>query len=164
MKQYNTADTYEKKLERVMNRLGVKDFNYDYSRHGAWVEFSYKDGFYRFDHTVLKAQNKGVKLSYGSDCFAQIVLSLEDLARMSERGIYELQTWIAGLKALPTTKNIEACFSALGFIEKPKSIEDLQKAYRELCKIRHPDVGGTAEAFNQLTAFYQEAQKIMEDA
>ena len=42
-----------------------------------------------------------IKMAYGSDCFAQIVLSLEDLARMAERGIYELQTWLSGMQYLP---------------------------------------------------------------
>ncbi|SHF53777.1 hypothetical protein SAMN02746089_02114 [Caldanaerobius fijiensis DSM 17918] len=39
-----------------------------------------------------KVKSRGIKLVYGLDAFAQIVLSLEDLARMVERGIYDLQT------------------------------------------------------------------------
>jgi len=39
---------------------------------------------------VEKERKNGISLSYGSDAFAQLVLSLEDIARMTERGIDEL--------------------------------------------------------------------------
>ena len=37
--------------------------------------------------------------------FAQLVKTLEDIARMVERGIYDLSTWIEGMKTLPSKKN-----------------------------------------------------------
>ena len=80
-KQYGAAENYESKLERVMERLGVKEFNYNFDRFGAWVEFRYKGNLSRFDHSIEKAKARGLNLGYGSDAFAQIVLSLEDIAR-----------------------------------------------------------------------------------
>ncbi|MEW6573148.1 MAG: hypothetical protein AB1374_05895 [Bacillota bacterium] len=103
-RRYAPGGEYEQKLHRVMRRLGVKEYQFDYSRFEAWVQLTYKGSLYRFEHTVARAQARGQKISYGSDCFAQIVLSLEDLSRMIERGIYDLQTWIAGMKSLPPTK------------------------------------------------------------
>lgn len=95
-KQYGTADAYERKLNRVMERLGVESHNFNWDRWGCWIEFRLKGDLYRFDHSVDKARARGVELRYGSDAFAQVVLALEDLARMVERGIYELSTWVAG--------------------------------------------------------------------
>lgn len=88
-KKYADPQSYEVKLERVMERLGAEKYDYDWSRRECWVEFWYKGQLYRFSHSVENAQKHGVDIQYGSDVFAQVVLSLEDLARMVERGIYD---------------------------------------------------------------------------
>lgn len=149
-KQYADAETYERKLSTVMERMKAEDFNYNFDRHGAWVEFRLNGQLYRFEHTKEKAALKGIKLSYGSDCFAQIVLSLEDLARMSERGIYELQTWLEGLKFLPPPVKIPYCITALGFQKIPESIEEIKARFKGLAKKCHPDSGGSAKDFAEL--------------
>lgn len=41
-KQYQSADFYEKKLETVMERLGIKQFNFNWDRFSCWVNFNYK--------------------------------------------------------------------------------------------------------------------------
>ena len=112
---------------------------------------------YRFDHTVENARVRGVNLNYGSECFAQIVLSLEDLARMVERGIYELSTWVAGMKFLPPPREVPQCFQALGFTETPSSADDVRARYREMAKQFHPDAGGTDTEFRALTEASEQA-------
>ena len=113
-KQYAAPETYEAKLEKVMSRLGVEQYDYDWSRFECWVSFAYKGQPYRFSHSIDNAKAHGVDVRHGSDVFAQLVLSLEDLARMVERGIYDLSTWVAGMKYLPAGKNLEPCFAWLG--------------------------------------------------
>lgn len=132
-----------------------KVWNYD--RHGSWVEFRYKGSLYRFDHSVEKAKARGVNLSFGSDAFAQIVLALEDLARMVERGIYDLQTWVSGMKYLPPLIEIPNFFKTLGFEQLPSSEEEIKVRYKNLAKQLHPDMGGNAEDFMKI-------QKASEDA
>lgn len=146
-KQYAAPDIYEKKLQRVMERMGVTDYNYDWGRHGAWIEFFYKGQLYRFDHSVEKARERGFNLTYGSDVFAQLVITLEDLARMAERGIYELQTWISGMKFLPPPTVLPECFKALGFTEIPADATEINTRFKTLAKQVHPDAGGSEEAF-----------------
>lgn len=65
-KQYGSAQSYESKLARVMERLGVKEYDYNFDRHGCWIEFRYRGELYRFDHLVIKAKTWGVNLTYGS--------------------------------------------------------------------------------------------------
>ena len=79
LKQYGAAEIYEAKLERVMERLGVESFNFNWDRWSCFVEFRYKGELYRFDHSVEKAKARGIDIRYGSDAFAQVVLALEDL-------------------------------------------------------------------------------------
>jgi hypothetical protein len=160
-KQYAAADNYERKLEKVMERLGITDYNYNFDRFGCYVEFRYKSQFYRFDHSIHKAQAKGVELKYGSDAFAQVVLSLEDLARMVERGIYDLQTWVSGLKFLPAPVEIPNCFKFLGFAELPAGPEDVKERYRTLAKQHHPDTGGNEEDFQKLQRASEQALQYM---
>lgn len=163
-KQYATPETYEAKLERVMARLGVEQYDYDWSRFECWVSFTYKGQSYRFAHSLDNAKAHGVNIRYGSDLFAQVVLSLEDLARMVERGIYDLSTWVAGMKYLPAGKGLEPCFTALGFIEMPEDAEEVKAQYRRMAKAMHPDTGGDEAAFRALNENYEACLKRLEDS
>lgn len=154
-KQYADYKTYENKLERVMGRLGIENYDYDWSRTECWVTFTYKGEYYRFTHSVKNAQEHGVMIAYGSDAFAQLVLALEDLARMVERGIYDLGTWVSGMKYLPEGKGIPSCFTFLGFTTMPTTEEQIKTNYRRLAKVMHPDTGGNAESFRALEENYR---------
>lgn len=149
-KIYKSAEFYEKKLLTVMERLEIKTHSYNWDRFGCWVDFTYKDHPYRFEHSIDKAKAKGIELKYGSDAFAQVVLSLEDIARMVERGIYDLQTWVEGMKFLPPVIEIPSFFQFLGFTSIPSSTEDVKERYRTLAKQMHPDAGGNTKKFIKL--------------
>jgi hypothetical protein len=41
-KHYADAEYYERKLERVMERLKAENVNYDWTRNEAWITFTYK--------------------------------------------------------------------------------------------------------------------------
>lgn len=160
-KQYKDASYYEKKLDVIMQRLGVEKYNYNWDRFSCWIEFWYNGQLYRFEHSKENAQKHNTNIQYGSDCFAQVVLTLEDIARMTERGIYELQTWVAGLKALPSRKEIPRCFIALGFQEIPDA-EQLRKRYLQLVKTAHPDAGGSDEFFIAIQKAKEEAERYLD--
>ena len=156
-KQYAEPATYEAKLEKVMARLGVEKYDYNWDRFSCWVEFMYKSQHYRFSHSVENAKAHGVNIKYGSDVFAQVVLSLEDLARMVERGIYDLSTWVAGMKYLPERTEIPAFFQVLQFSEIPSGVDAVEKQFKRLAKVAHPDVGGTEDQFQVLQTARQMA-------
>lgn len=160
-RKYTTPDNYERKLVKVMERLGVTDHKFDYSRFAAWVQFTYKGSLYRFEHTVEKAKERGVDIRYGSDAFAQLVLSLEDLARMVERGIYDLSEWAAGMKFLPAPADVPVFIQALGFNLIP-SRDVLKARYRELIKELHPDNGGNEEEFKAMQRAYEQTVAFLD--
>lgn len=162
-KQYADPVTYEAKLEKVMARLGVEAYDYDWSRRECWVSFKYKGQFYRFSHSIDNAQAHGINVKYGSDVFAQVLLSLEDLARMAERGIYDLSTWIAGMKYLPAAEPLEPCFMALGFSARPESGQEVKARYKQLAKVLHPDAGGSSEDMIKLQQAYEACLRVMEE-
>ena len=156
-KKYAEPQAYEAKLERVMERLGVDKYDYDWSRRECWIEFWYKSQPYRFYHSVENAQNHGINIQYGSDVFAQVVLSLEDLARMVERAIYALSVWVAGMKYLPEATKIDSCFTILQFESMPTDANTVTARYRQLAKAAHPDKGGSTEQFTVLQEAYKQA-------
>lgn len=160
-KIYTDPAKYEEKLGRVMKRLNIEEFSFDYSRHQAWISFVYKGQPYHFEQSVEKAREHGIDLNYGSDAFAQLVLSLEDLSRMVERGIYDLNVWIAGMKALPVGNPIAECFTILGFHDIPKSQEELRSQYRTLLKRAHPDQGGSQEELQKVRDAYEQAKSLL---
>lgn len=161
-KQYASPDYYEKKLAKVMERFGADEHNYDWGRHTGWVEFRYRGQLYRFEHSVAKAQAKGQSIRYGSDAFAQIVLALEDLARLVERGLYDLQNWIKGMRFLPPPVVVPEYFKELGFEHIPGDAAEVEDRFRVLAKQRHPDVlkdDGTA--FKQLQRASEDAKRYL---
>jgi hypothetical protein len=155
-KQFYTA-----KLSRVMERFGVneKDWNYGTDRWGCWVEFRLKGELYRFDHSTEKAKTRGIKLNNGDDAFAQVVLALEDLARLAERGLYELQTWVAGMRFLPPPIELPSFLQFLGFTQIPSGPEEVDARYRTLAKQMHPDAGGNPEDFKKLVDAAERSKK-----
>jgi hypothetical protein len=158
-KKYAPAQEYEKKLSKVMERLNIKDFDWNLDRHGGWVKFSYKGTWYIFEHTVEKAREAGENLTFGSDAFAQIILTLEDLARAAERKIYDFSDFLKSekFKLLPPVVEIPSFLRYMGFNEIPKSAEEVKQKYREMSKLMHPDAGGNAEDFQKLNEAYDKA-------
>lgn len=165
-KQYASLEFYEKKLAKVMTRFGIDPDKYDWdcNRSGCWVQFHYKGSLYRFEHSVQKAQEHGHKLSYGSDAFAQVVLALEDLARLVDRGIYDLQDWVAGMKSLPPAESLPDFCRLLGIDHLPQTEEEIQKAFREMARRNHPDVGGSESFMRELLAARHEAEEWFQNS
>jgi hypothetical protein len=151
--------TYDRKLEKVMERLGVSNYNWNHDRHGGWVEFTYKQELYRFDYSIYRAKERGIILRRGTDAFAMLILGLEDLARLVERGLYDLQTWIRGMKALPAPTLIPEYFRALGFTEVPASVDDVEARFRKLAAAMHPDQGGNAPDFRAVVDARRQARE-----
>lgn len=146
-KKYGDPENYERKLQRVMERFGTDEYNYNWDRYGCYVQFRYKGQLYQFEHSVEKAKAHGIDIKYGSDAFAQLVLGLEDLARLAERGIYELQTWLEGMRFLPPPVEVPEFFMFMGFDRIPSNVTEVEDRYRVLIKKYHPDAGGNAELF-----------------
>ncbi len=146
-----SVDWYEKKLPRVMERLGAEDYRFDWGRWEAWVEVRYKGRWRRFSHSVQKARETGTELKDGRQCFARLVLTLEDLARMVTHGIYDLEVWISGIPLLPPASELPQEFALLGFERIPDTEEEIRERYRTLTKRYHPDHGGSDAAFQVLT-------------
>lgn len=89
----------------------------------------------------------------------ELLNDLEDLARMSERNIYDFSVWISGMKYLPEKKLLPQCFLNLGFKYDYPSKEELDRVYKELLKIVHPDNGGSSKSFISLKKSYEECLK-----
>ena len=99
---------YEKRLAAVMAQLDIKDYAFDYTQQEAWVTFSYNGQSYRLLHSIDNAAGNGQPICNGFYALCQIILTLEDLARASSRGVCDLQTWVEGtLIALPCVKPVE---------------------------------------------------------
>lgn len=162
-KMYASPETYEQKLGRVMSRLGIKEgeYDWDYNRKEAWVSFKYKGQQYRFEHSIAKSQKTSQPLKYGSDGFAQIVLALEDLARIVNRGIYDLQSWVEGMKFLPSPTPLPAFCTILGLDHIPESEREIATAFRSRAKQLHPDICGSDEGFKELGQAQEDALKYL---
>ena len=155
------AGTWEAKFSRVITRMKATDPQWNFDRHGAWIRFTLAGQPYRLEQTVAQAARRHVVLYNGVDCFAQLVLTLEDLARMSERGIYELPVFMAGFKALPAPRPLAEPFVRLQFTVAPTTVDKVRSRYRQLARTLHPDAGGDPEAFRLLREAAQAAEALV---
>ncbi|MCL5117032.1 MAG: J domain-containing protein [Firmicutes bacterium] len=163
-RQYSGSwDDYARKLERVMERWGVEtgQWDWDHNRRGAWVTMLYRGRHYQFQQTVDQAEAKGLKISYGIDCFAQVVLGLESLAHLAERGIFDLATLIMGYEALPEARPLPECLVVLGFDAMPSTVEEVKARFRQLVKTAHPDQGGDSQQFLRIHEAASEAEELI---
>ncbi|MFC2949842.1 hypothetical protein [Virgibacillus sediminis] len=90
--------TCERKLSRVMKRLRVRNFNFNWDRKSCFIEFRYQERSYRLEHSIEKAKKRGIFLNNGLDCLLELTKSLEDLCGIIERGTYPFEAWIAGME------------------------------------------------------------------
>ncbi len=93
-------DQCERRLKRVMRRLKIEEYNYNYDRISCYIEFEYQENLYRLEHSVQKANEIGLMmLENGLDCLIGLIESLEDLCQIIGRGTYKLETWLSGMKS-----------------------------------------------------------------
>lgn len=157
---------YEKKLERVMARLGVKEYNYDWtSSRGSsscYVEMVYNGRVYRFENDIQKSAKYGCNRTCASDLFADVVYTLEGLARSVERGILELDMLMAGIPSLPPAVKVEPCLQVLGFDYTPSTFQEVKQRYWLLAQESHPDKTGSdnSERFQEIQTAYEQAKEL----
>lgn len=151
--KYSKSVNYERKLITVMDRLGAQQYNYDWSRNGCYVEMVYHGRAYRFENNLQQAAQRGTNCV--SDMFAEIVLTLEDLARATERGILSLDMLLVGVPSLPAA--VPEYLVLLGLDAQPHDRSIIDAAYRARAKQLHPDAGGDADKFAALQDAYQTA-------
>ncbi|HHW91173.1 MAG TPA: J domain-containing protein [Firmicutes bacterium] len=160
---YGSPEVYERKLDDVMKRFQVDSYNFNWDRWGCWVEFRFKGELYRFEHSIEKAKTQGIDLRSGAEAFAQVVLTLEDLARMVERGVYDLSTWVTGMRYLPDAMETPEIFKKLGFVQVPAAPEEVKDRYRNLAKKIVAAQGSDNEELEKLKQTAEQALKYFED-
>lgn len=126
-----------------MKNLKVNEYEYNWDRYSSWIEFQYKDNLYRLEHSIDKARLQGIIMQYGSEAFTQIVLALEDISRAINRGIYDLDTWLSGVKLPP--KSLKSCrfLETLGFTRQPSSVDEIWEQYHKRINDLKPEENGS---------------------
>nr|WP_239533988.1 hypothetical protein [Thalassobacillus pellis] len=110
----------EKKLSKVMKRLNIEDFDFNWDRSSCYIEFKFQEQAYKLEHSIEKARKRGILLKNGMDCLIALTQSLEDLCVIIDRGTYDFETWISGMKVMPADQNV------------PEYEEELQLEYESL--------------------------------
>ncbi len=150
-KQYASAEMYEKKLKSLIDKMKAQDLMYNWDRLGnVWISFDLNGRFYKFEHSLERAKAAGMKTSYVSDVFAQLVLSLEALARVRKLGIFTWETLLAGMKFIEAPKELPEPFRILGFDSEPESVDQVNAFFRQKAKEAHPDGGNSGESLESL--------------
>ena len=125
---HKDQDMYERKLIKVMKRLKIEEYIFNWDRSSCFIEFQYDENVYRLEHSIQKAKEKGViVLKNGLDCLSELVQSLEDLCQIIERGTYHLDTWLFGMKQLPLEE------------DTPEYLEEVHISYKSSGKQKQPE-------------------------
>ncbi|MBB6451227.1 hypothetical protein HNR44_003221 [Geomicrobium halophilum] len=119
---YKNQYMCERKLMKIMERLKIDDFNFNWDRNSCFIEIRYQEKSYRMEHSVQQAKKKGILLKNGLDCLVELIHSLEDLCEIIDRGTYNLETWISGMN-------------------QSSSVEEEMPEYQEEFHIRYKSTG-----------------------
>lgn len=109
---------------------------------------------------------KGKQVAFACDRWQKIEDNLQAIAKTIDalRGIARwgtgdmVEAAFRGYTALPSSVGTKSWRQVMGFDATPTAVE-LVARYRTLRSARHPDNGGSAEAFHELTSAYEAAQK-----
>lgn len=116
-KVYADIQHYTNKLNNIMQKLDAQKFYYKWTKEDAYIKFKYKNKWYQLTHTIKDANKNRPKndlIEYGSDIFAQLVLTLENLLTIKEYNIKDLEFWISNLE-LKYDNSLPDCFKKIGF-------------------------------------------------
>ncbi|PYZ92667.1 hypothetical protein CR194_13455 [Salipaludibacillus keqinensis] len=121
----------ERKLMKVMKRLKIKDYIYNWDRTSCFIEFGYLDNSYRLEHSLQKAKEKGmVMLKNGLDCMNHLIQSLEDLSNIIERGTYKLEMWLSSMKKTSLEEETDAFLEEVHIRYSSSGKQNLPNYYR----------------------------------
>lgn len=124
---HNEQNVYERRLIKVMRELKVENYHFNWDRTSCLIEFHYLDDFYRLEHSIEGAKRNGLFLGNGLDCLMGLTQSLEDLCAIINRGTYNFETWIEGMKQSPSGQNM------------PEFQEEFQIRYRSMSEQKLPN-------------------------
>jgi hypothetical protein len=98
------------------------------------------------------------------DNMQAICKTIEAMRGMDRWGVSDmLDRMFTGFQALPANASTSSCWQILEIV--PTNNEQIIKhAFRQQAKKRHPDHGGSAEAFTELQKALQDALKYKGDA
>jgi hypothetical protein len=167
--RYADPSRYESLLKNIMKRLNVPetDYDWDFSRQAAWIDFKRNGKYNRFEHSVQKAAQFGEKITNGADAFAQLVMTLGDLELAMRRGTYTFDMFVSSLPALPAPEvdsPLPDWALDLGFRrEMPRDLEQARASYRALAKVHHADAGGSHVEMAALNAAMEKAEKYFQE-
>ncbi|SDG92046.1 hypothetical protein SAMN05192534_10112 [Alteribacillus persepolensis] len=132
---YKDQKISERKLTKVMRRLKIEHYNFNWDRNSCYIEFRYHGHSYKMGHSVERAKKKGIILRNGLDCLSELVDTLENLCEIVDRGTYKLETWISSM-------------------QESNSLTEDMPAYEEEFHIRYKSVGKQKQSeFNENADF-----------
>lgn len=100
------------------------------------------------------ACDKYDKVADNIQAIRKTIKALRGIARWGTGDMMEQA--FKGFQALPDHSK-RSCYDVLN-VHAGATQDEIKSSYRRLCKTRHPDTGGSVEAFSELNSAYQEAR------
>lgn len=99
---------------------------------------------------------------YSEDNFRAITLTLEALRAVVRHGVVDVDRVFTGFAAIQPPAPRRPWWEVLGYGRRDGLTEDeVRERFRDLAKTRHPDVGGSAAAFQELQEARAEALRVV---
>lgn len=166
-KKYADHKFYQTKLSNIMKKLGIEKYKYQYTEDKAFINFKIGFSWYQINHTLKNAKINNPGITNGSDVFAELVLTMEDLLHISERNICDFKTWIAPFELKAGSIELPECFKKLGFDGRyMPSKKNVDYKFNDLAKVLDPSKNafGDAQKFEELLKMKEECYKFIEES
>lgn len=157
-KKYAGNKFYQNKLKNLMEKLKITKYYAKYTETEAFLNFKYNNKWYNIKHTLKNAQKTDSSIKYGSDLYAQLILTLEDLIRIKDRNICDFSNWISQFEIKAGDVSLPDCFKKLGFDGSyMPTKKNIDYKYNELAKILNPaNAFGDKDKFEELNRLKEE--------
>lgn len=165
-KKYADSKFYQNKLSNIMKKLNIEKYRYQYTDTTAFINFKIGYSWYQINHTLENAKKNSPGISNGTDVFAELVLTMEDLLHISERNISDFKTWVSPFELKAGSVELPECFAKLGFDGRYKpSKKNVDFKFNELAKVLDPQKNpfGDKEKFEELKRVKEECYSYLEE-
>ena len=164
-KKYADYKFYQTKLINIMKKLNIDKYNYRFTDENAFINFKHGYSWYQLDHTIEKAKKSNAGITSGTDLFAELVLTLEELYHINERNIISFKKLFEPFELKAGTVDLPECFIKLGFDGRYLPLKkNIDYKYNELAKVLDPSKTqfGDEEKFLELVKTKQECYDYLE--
>ncbi len=147
-------------LAMAIQRIPHSRYDWDWDRHGAWIEWIWHHQRFRLQYT---APPTDTSVFAGLTALDHLTHLLTHWSQILPWGA--LDTALAPFRVMQSRRQamLPDAFRQLGLTTWPQNFDDLKQAFYQQAQAAHPDHGGSHDTMVAVNAAFTQAQALWAD-